>query len=123
MAISTQSSLFEPSAASPMATSVSWINSVLFSEIALGICVLAVAFLGVLMLTGRLPLRGGVRVLLGCFVVLGAPVIASSLITVGLGSSSYESLVTLLAAERSARETMPPSDYNPYARASLRGDQ
>ena len=44
------------------------------------LCVLAVAFVGMLMLTGRLALREGLRVALGCFILLGAPAIASAFV-------------------------------------------
>jgi len=77
MPITPQSSLSEPPASSSVASSLDWINGVLFGQVAVGLCVLAVAFVGALMLTGRLPLRQGMRVMLGCFVLLGAPLIAA----------------------------------------------
>ena len=38
--------------------------------------VIAVAFLGLMMIAGRLPFRRGISVVLGCFLLLGAPVVA-----------------------------------------------
>jgi len=119
MSVDLQTSLFEPSASSPIASSVDWINGVLFSQIALGLCVLAVAFVGVLMLTGRLPLRQGMRVMLGCFVLLGAPMIAVGL----MGSLEDRSASLPVAPEvavESPRGELEPADYDPYAGASLR---
>ena len=40
---------------------------------------LAVAFVGLMLMTGRLAVRDGLRVAVGCFVLLGAPLIASGL--------------------------------------------
>ena len=77
MASYTQSSLFEPSPDSSLTQASEWIDAVVFGEVAIALCVLAVAFVGFAMLTGRFAMRGGLRVLLGCFVLLGAPVIAS----------------------------------------------
>lgn len=42
----------------------------LLGPIATALCVLGVAFLGAMMLTGRWHLRRGFRVVLGCFVLL-----------------------------------------------------
>ncbi len=83
MALAVQQSLFEAGGGTPMAESARWIEGVMLGEIALGICVIAVALFGVLMLTGRLLLREGARVVLGCFVLLGAPVIAAGFIDAG----------------------------------------
>lgn len=122
MPITTQTSLFEPSTTSPMASSVSWINSVLFGEIALVFCVLAVAFLGALMLTGRLPLRGGLRVLLGCFVLLCAPVVVSGFMA-GSNYGIVHPEAPLVAEPREADQArdLQRSDYDPYAGVSATG--
>ncbi len=80
MSATAQESLFEPSGSAPLASAVDWIGGVLLGPIALGLCVLAVAFVGALMLTGRLPLRRGLRVVVSCFVLLGAPAIAGGII-------------------------------------------
>jgi len=85
--------------------------------------VLAVAFVGALMLAGRLPLREGLRVALGCFVLLGAPVIAAGF--VGFGQEDEVVALPPIASETEAespRGNLPPADYDPYAGASLRRD-
>ncbi|MEM9501419.1 MAG: TrbC/VirB2 family protein [Pseudomonadota bacterium] len=124
MAVGTQNSLFEPASASPVALndSVSWIDAVLFGEIALGLCVLAVASVGAVMLTGRLPLRNGLRVVVGCFVLLAAPMIASGLIEIG--SNTVPEIVPSEppAIDNPPRDELPPASYDPYAGASLRRD-
>ena len=120
MVLTVQRSLFEAGGGTPMAESVRWIEGVMLGEIALGVCVIAVAFIGSLMLNGRLPLRLGIRVVIGCFVVLGAPLIASGLMQGSRGQDDISSLVPAIAAEGDVRRgDMPPANSDPYAGASL----
>ena len=80
-----QRDLFQPAAPKPVESSLSWIESVLFGQVALSLCVLAVAMIGMLMLTGRLPVRRGLMVAIGCFVLLGAPTIAYGVMSAANG--------------------------------------
>lgn len=91
-----------------------WISDVAFGPLAVTLCVLAVAFVGFVMLTGRMPVRMGLRVVLGCFVLLGAPVIAS-----GLMEFSRDPQVDRPppALKEPAREELPPANYDPFAGA------
>ncbi|MEM9501077.1 MAG: TrbC/VirB2 family protein [Pseudomonadota bacterium] len=106
---------------SPIALSAEWINSVLLGPVAIGLCVLAVAFIGVRMLSGRLPLRAGLRTLLGCFILLGAPVIAAGLIG-GMEQRRTPIAVAppIQVETEEVRGELPPAEYDPYAGASLR---
>ena len=101
------------------ANSIGWITDTLLGEVAVTICVLAVALVGFSMLTGRISLRRGVRVILGCFVLLGAPVIAASLL--GLWGPAD---TRLRPADRVVYEAQPraelPSAESDNTRASLR---
>lgn len=69
---------------------LAWLQGTLLGSIAIGLCIIAVAWVGFLMLQGRLPVREGARVIVGCFVLLGAPVIASGFL--GFWQSSASSL-------------------------------
>jgi len=122
MASSRQSSLLTSSDASSIATSLEWINSVLFGQIAIGLCVLAVAFVGFLMLSGRLPLREGLRVILGCFVLFGAPLIAAGFVggTSDRSAAVPEPVAPAVSEALPPRGELPPAEYDPYAGASLR---
>ena len=51
-----------------------------FAGIQRTICVIAAALIGALIRTGGLPLRQGTQVVLGCFVLFGAPIIAEGLL-------------------------------------------
>jgi type IV secretion system protein VirB2 len=121
VALTVQQSLLKADGGAPMLESARWIEGVMLGEIALGVCVIAVALIGALMLTGRLPLREGMRVVVGCFVLLGAPVIASGLMrgSSGQGEISVPPTDAETAVPRAA---MPPADYDPYAGASLGQD-
>ena len=116
-----QQSLFDAGGGAPMVESARWIEGVMLSEIALGVCVIAVALFGALILTGRLPLREGMRVVLGCFVLLGAPVIAAGFVVGGGSEVRIEPSVQPSdnGSIDTARPSLPAADYDPYAGASL----
>ncbi len=122
MSIAFQNSLFEPAPQPVMVNSAQWIGDVMFGQVALGLCVLAVAFLGTLMLTGRMPIRDGFRVVLGCFVLLGAPVIAAGFMQ--NENPATAPVAAVIEPEHSVpRADLPPARYNPYAQASVRDDK
>ena len=112
------SSLFDapPSQVLPPATD--WLANLLLGSLATGICVLAVAFIGFRLMTGDMAIRAGLRVVLGCFVLLGAPFVASGLRSVA-GQSEPS---TRAAAVVTPRPELPTPPYDPYAGASLRQD-
>ena len=60
-------------------SAVSWIQGGLAGSLASTIAVIAVAFLGLLLLSGRLEMRRAIHVLFGCFILFGASSIASGL--------------------------------------------
>jgi type IV secretion system protein VirB2 len=115
-------SMFDAPAQGPIAAALAWIEGTLLGEAAVALCVIAVAILGFTMMTGRLPIRQGARVVLGCFILLGAPAIASGIAgswAGGEGSTTVSAGTPRLVFER---EELPPATENPYARASLRRD-
>jgi type IV secretory pathway VirB2 component (pilin) len=65
---------------SAIATALEWVSSLLIGQVAISLAGLAIAALGFSMLSGRLPVRRGMTVLVGCFVMFGAPSIASGLL-------------------------------------------
>lgn len=123
MALAVQQSLFEAGGRAPMAESARWIEGVMLGEIALGLCVIAVAFIGALMLNGRLPLREGGQIVVGCFVLLCAPAIAAGFVERGTGVIGLSGLPPTAAAPiESPRPDLPPASFDPIAGASLRDD-
>ncbi len=103
--------------------SSAWIQALLTGSIATAVAVVAIASVGLLMLSGRVDLRRGGRVILGCFVVFGAAILAKGL----LGAAEMRSQTR--AVDRDITSAAPlsqptsvsqsrPSD--PYAGAALR---
>lgn len=120
MSIAPRSSLFDPPSTSPLGEAVSWIEGTLFGTVAVTLCVLAVAMVGLLMLTGRLQVRRGLQVVLGCFVLLGAPVIAAAFTATVQEQAALPPASPQLPAP--SRGEVLPSDYDLNAGASLKWD-
>lgn len=56
-----------------------WIEALLLGPLATSVAVIAVASVGLLMLSGRVNVRRGLTVILGCFILFGARAIAQGL--------------------------------------------
>lgn len=117
MSLSTQSSLFAPAGGTPVGSSLDWIGNLLFGEVAIGICVLAVAAIGALMLTGRLALREGFYVVIGCFVLLGAPTIAAGLMAAMSGPGVGAKPGVDVSNDLGPRDELEPARRDPYSGA------
>lgn len=115
-------SAFSYSDTRPIEAAVEWITSAVLGSVAMTLCVLAVAYAGFLMVSGRLHIRQGLRVVLGCFILLGAPVIANAFLNFSQEGHQQSSQPPFAALEDDPRENLPPADYDPYAGASLRRD-
>jgi type IV secretion system protein VirB2 len=116
-------SLFDASESLVMTEAVSWLAGTLLGSVATASCVIAIALVGLMMLGGRLAAREGVRVVIGCFVLLGAPAIAAAFQAFGGGIEirSPEAGPVSKPTPRTRAE-LPPSSHDPYAGASLRTD-
>ncbi|MEP0190385.1 MAG: TrbC/VirB2 family protein [Erythrobacter sp.] len=101
-----------------LGSSVDWIDGLVFGPMALTLCMLAVAFVGFVMLTGRMPVRHGLSVALGCFVLIGAPVIASGLME--LGQERIAPAAPPVAASEQPRQDLPPPNDDLFSGASSR---
>lgn len=116
-------SLFDASEPSALVSAVDWLTGTLLGSVAAGLCVIAVAIVGFLMLSGRLAIREGTRVVLGCFILLGAPYAATSVRTFADGEGGETGAEIPLEPPLPPERTPPPANYDPYAGASVRGDQ
>lgn len=110
-------SLFDPDSA-VLTNAAQWIVGTLLGTVATTICIIAIAVLGMMMFAGRIPVREGIRVLLGCFLLLGAPTIAAGLMGQGDVAPVGE---TGIAPERSppVPKVRPITPFDPYAGASV----
>lgn len=115
-------SLFDAPLSPVLQAGSDWIGGTLFGSLAVGLCVIAVAIVGLMLMSGRTAVREGARVVLGCFVLLGAPVIAAELR--GFAAEAEPSPTVEASTTRASLPTpvLPPSNYDPYAGASLKSD-
>ena len=102
---------------------LSGIESWLTGPVGTGIAVIAVAWFGFSLLGGRLSLRRGGLVVLGCFVLFGAPSIARGLL--GLAG---ETRGPIAATGPVTFDVPPPAvptppAYDPYAGAAMPSGQ
>lgn len=67
-----QIGLADPSGSGPIVSAVQWLQGTLLGTVATVVAVIAVACVGLLMLTGRINWRYGAVVILGCFILFGA---------------------------------------------------
>lgn len=113
---------FEASGSLALESGAEWLVSLATGSLALGLCVLAIAMIGLFMLSGRMPVRGGLQAVIGCFVLLGAPVIASAFVTSGHEMAQKPSEPDVARQLANPPRDLPPSAFDPYAGASLRQD-
>lgn len=68
-----------PPGSGPILAAMTWMQGTLLGNVATTAAVIAVATVGLLMLTGRMNWRFGVTVIIGCFVLFGATAIVSGI--------------------------------------------
>jgi type IV secretory pathway VirB2 component (pilin) len=99
-----------------------WVKALLLGPVAVAIAVIAVACLGILILQGRIPVRRGVVIVVGCFILFGAPTIAAGLEDV-IAGTDIERIPDPAPIVRSPSPapTSPPTSpgYDPYSGASV----
>jgi type IV secretion system protein VirB2 len=78
-AASAQGSLSDPAGSGAIVSAVRWLEGTLLGTIATVVAVIAVATVGLLMLTGRINWRYGATVILGCFILFGAASIVAGI--------------------------------------------
>lgn len=69
--------LSDPAGPSPIIAAMAWVEGTLLGSIATAIAVLCIATVGLMMFLGRAEIRRGLVVVLGCFVLFGAPAIVA----------------------------------------------
>lgn len=115
--------LTDPTGTQPLLTAARWVEGTLLGSTAVAITTLAVATLGLLMLNGRVPVRRGTTVLVGCFVLLGAATLANGIMGVtGAGRTAEVSSVSTDAGVPVPTSPPPPDQpqvYDPYAGAAV----
>jgi type IV secretion system protein VirB2 len=74
-----QDSYSDPAGSGVLVSAMGWLQGTLLGTIATVAAVIAVATVGLMMLTGRINGRYGVTVILGCFVLFGASSIVAGI--------------------------------------------
>jgi type IV secretory pathway VirB2 component (pilin) len=114
-------SLTDPPIGNPIAEGVNWVQGATLGSVATIVAVIAVAAVGLLLLSGRLDLRRGTTVVLGCFILFGAAGIAAVLTGVGRADTHGSAIADRdpLAQHSRTSPSPPASAYDPYAGASV----
>lgn len=80
-------SIGDPAGSCVIVSAVRWLEGTLLGTIATVVAVIAVASVGLLMLTGRINWRYGATAILGCFILFGAAsIVAGIQSTASLGN-------------------------------------
>jgi type IV secretion system protein VirB2 len=78
-AAAAEAALADPQGSGVIVAAVRWLEGTLLGTIATVVAVIAVASVGLLMLTGRINWRYGATVILGCFILFGAASIVAGI--------------------------------------------
>jgi len=115
-----QASLSDPPPASVIASAANWVSGLLFGPPATAIAVIAIAWVGLAMLSGRIDIRRGASVVLGCFLLFGAKGIAD-----GIRANAVRPSVPIAEAApppnfgRVSSDASMAAGYDPYAGAAV----
>lgn len=81
-----QSVTLDPQGSGPVTAALGWIQGTLLGSVATAVAVIAVAGVGLLMLTGRMNWRYGASVIIGLFILFGAGAIVAGIRSVAGGA-------------------------------------
>lgn len=107
--------------AGTVATAVAWVQAALTGTIASSIAVIAIAAVGVGMMSGRIDMRRAVITVLGCFVVFGAPSVAAGILeAAGAGANNAPDVASGVVEEPAQLPQIASQPaYDPYAGAAM----
>jgi len=69
----------DPPGSSVLVAAIVWLEQTLLGTVATSVAIIAVATVGLMMLSGRVDLRHGATVILGCFIIFGASAIVAGI--------------------------------------------
>lgn len=101
-----------------LSDAMSWPLSLLSGPLSLSIASVAVVCFGMLLLDGRIRWRRGISVVLGCFLVFGAPTLTRAFDGVNKRPSSASDGSTSPDLKTPSLNTTA-SEYDPYAGAAV----
>ena len=114
-------SLSDPPAQSVITPAALWLESLMFGTIASIIAALAIASIGLAMLTGRIPTRRGLAIILGCFILFGAKSVADGMKAAlpGAASTQRAEVPPPPTYVKPPIQQPAPASFDPYAGASV----
>lgn len=74
-----QDAFGDPAGSGAIVSAVRWLQGTLLGTVATVVAVIAVAVVGLMMLSGRINWRYGVTVIVGCFILFGAASIVAGI--------------------------------------------
>jgi type IV secretory pathway VirB2 component (pilin) len=112
-------SLTDPPGSSVLVAAVWWLEGTLLGTVATTVAVVAIASIGLMMLTGRMNLRHGVTVVIGCFILFGARSIVAGLRADGGAGADAYAYQPAPAPPPPPIPLPPPANPDPYAGAAM----
>jgi type IV secretion system protein VirB2 len=120
-AVIQQASLADAPPTGVISAAASWVSGLLFGPLATTIAIIAIAWIGLAMLSGRIDIRRGLAVVFGCFLLFGAWGIAE-----GLQSSAMNEAAPMVVGvppqpnyAKAVPSANTPNGYDPYAGAAV----
>ncbi|MGH2361649.1 MAG: TrbC/VirB2 family protein [bacterium] len=104
---------------SAITSAVGWIEAVLLGPVATAVGVIAIASVGFAMLTGRLDVRQAARVIIGCFILFGAPQMVRELTAALAGTNPHSAASTPPSEPEPLPLPKTPPAKDPYAGAAM----
>ncbi|MBX3594140.1 TrbC/VirB2 family protein [Sphingomonas sp.] len=109
-----------PAGSGALVAAVQWVQAALLGTLATTVAVIAVAAIGLGMLTGRIHVQRGATAIMGCFILFGAPAIADGLMRLGVAAGGSNERAALSPPAPIPSQSPPsPAPYDPYAGASV----
>ncbi|MBB5730961.1 type IV secretory pathway VirB2 component (pilin) [Sphingomonas prati] len=93
-----------------------WVEQTMLGSVATILATIAVAMVGVSMLSGAVSLRRGARVIVGCFILFAAPTISHALKALAAGDVTVSVGPNVANPALAVPATTPATEYfDPYA--------
>jgi type IV secretory pathway VirB2 component (pilin) len=113
-------SLSDPAGSSAILAALRFLEDTLLGTFATTLGVIAIASIGFMMLSGRVNVRYGLTVILGCFVLFGASAIARGIRAAAGGADvAAAPYVPPPAPPPPPQPQPPPANPDPYAGAAM----
>ena len=115
----------DPAGTNALTAPGDWLQGALLGMIATAVAIIAVASIGIMMLTGRIDFRRAAQAIFGCFIIFGASTIASGILRAVEGDVPGANAAPVVPPAPPAlpqpQAAGPPSaaPFDPYAGAGL----